>query len=148
MPSKPNKYGIKIWVCCDAKNYYVTNFSIYRGKTDGKREKNQGENVVLSLTEHLQQSGFEITTDNSFTSIPLALKLIKRKNKMTLLGTIRKDKKYIPDIIKEFSKKNKDEYSSLFAIAKDLTIVSYIPKKNKSVLILSSSHANNAVRYF
>lgn len=142
MPNKPSKYGIKLWMCCDAKNYYVTNFKIYSGKDGDKREKNQGENVVLDLTSHLK-SGHNITTDNFFTSIRLAMKLLERKNPMTLLGTLRCNRKYIPESIRSHSKE--DEYSSRFAFTDDLMIVSYIPKRNKSVVLLSSSHPNRSL---
>lgn len=94
MPNKPSKYGIKMWMCCDSKNYFVIDFKIYAEKGD-KREKNQGENVVLDLTSHLDP-GYNITADNFFCSVPLALKLLERKNPMTLLGTLRSNRKYIP----------------------------------------------------
>ena len=79
MPNKPNKCGIKLWVCNDAENYFVTNFTIYCGKIGGKRDTNQGENVVLELTKHLK-AGYEITTDSFFTSVPLAMKLMQSEN--------------------------------------------------------------------
>ena len=65
MKSKPKKYGIKFWVLCDAVNSYVLNFKIYSGKDGNKREKKQGENVVMDLTSHLE-GGYQITTDNFF----------------------------------------------------------------------------------
>lgn len=142
MPNKPNKYGIKLWLCVDAENYYVTNFEIYCGKIGEKSEVNQGENVVMKLTSHLN-SGHNITTDNFFTSVPLALNLLQRKNPMTLLGTMKSNRKFMPDWIKKHDKK--EEYSSKFAYSKDLMLVSYYSKKKKSVILLYLSDPNDKV---
>jgi len=38
-----------------------------------------------------------------------------------------------------------DEKSPIFVFTKDLTLVSYIPKKNKSVVLLSSLHHDSAI---
>ena len=46
IPSKPGRYGIKIWALCDAKNAYLVNAKVYLGKELGQPEINQGENVV------------------------------------------------------------------------------------------------------
>nr|XP_046201135.1 piggyBac transposable element-derived protein 4-like [Oncorhynchus gorbuscha] len=42
MPSKPAKYGIKIWVACDTQSSYAWKMQVYTGKpTGGGLEKNQ-----------------------------------------------------------------------------------------------------------
>jgi len=38
-----------------------------------------------------------------------------------------------------------DKNSSIFGFTKDLTIVSYVPKKNNSVVLLSSIHHDSAI---
>ena len=43
IPSKPGKYGIKVWALCDAKTAYLYNAQVYIGKKNGIIEKNQGE---------------------------------------------------------------------------------------------------------
>lgn len=35
MPSKPAKYGIKIWAACDARTSYAWNMQVYTGKPQG-----------------------------------------------------------------------------------------------------------------
>ncbi|KAL1276879.1 hypothetical protein QQF64_023552 [Cirrhinus molitorella] len=35
MPSKPAKYGLKIWAACDAKSSYSYNMQVYTGKPAG-----------------------------------------------------------------------------------------------------------------
>ena len=54
------------------------------------REVNQGARVVKDLIQEIEHSGRNITCDNFFTSIPLARDLLKKK--LTLVGTIRKNK--------------------------------------------------------
>ncbi len=54
MPSKPAKYGIKIWAACDAQFIYAWNMQVYTGKSPGQApEKNQGMRVVLDMAEGL-----------------------------------------------------------------------------------------------
>lgn len=73
MPSKPEKYGIKIFWVCDANNSYPLNGQIYTGKlSDGNRQTNVGECTVLDLVSKYKNSGLNVTTDNFFTSLQLA----------------------------------------------------------------------------
>ena len=65
------------------------------------------------------------------------------QKKITLLGTIRKNKRELP---KEFTcGKNRGKYSSLFGYQKNMTLVSYVPKKNKCVILLSTMHNDGAI---
>lgn len=58
--------------------------------------------------------------------------------KIEYLGTIRSNKLEIPE---EFLKNSKRAIgSSIFAFKDHLSIVSYVPKKNKSVILVSSKH--------
>ena len=65
IPSKPAKYGIKIWAACDAQSSYAWNMQVYTGKSPGEApEKNQGMRVVLDMAKGL--NGRNITCDNFF----------------------------------------------------------------------------------
>jgi len=142
MPSKPAKYGLKWWLCCDAENSYVCNLSVYIGKQQGDNPaKNVGQTVVTELVGPYRGSGRNITTDNYFTSVPLAEELLQHN--ITLVGTMRKNKTEIPP---EFlpSRQRSDE-SSVFGFNGYLTLVSYVPKKNRAVVLLSSMHHDDAV---
>lgn len=90
IPSKPHKYGIKVWIICDSKTYYPYNMEIFTGRDRNcHTEVKQGQRVVLQLVEGL--SGRNVTCDNFFTSHELAT--ILQKQKLTLVGTIRKNRK-------------------------------------------------------
>lgn len=132
IPSKPAKYGVKIWTLCDSKSSYVLKSQVYTGKEQGEKpEKNQGMRVVFDLTNELK--GHNITCDNFFSSYKLAHTLLKRK--LTMLGTVRKNKPELPKPLN-----NKEIFESKFYFTKDVTIVNYIPKRNKNVILMSTMH--------
>ncbi|KAL3988450.1 calpain-15 [Sarotherodon galilaeus] len=119
MPNKPAKYGIKIWAACDAKSSYAWNMQVYTGKLPGgASEKNQGMRVVLQMSEGLQ--GHNITCDNFFTSYWLGPELPSETLKM----------------------QGRSLYSSIFVFTEKATVVSYCPKKNKNVLVMSTMHTD------
>lgn len=143
IPSKPGKYGIKIFWVCDAQNSFPLNAEIYLGRQPGaaRAEPNYAQNLVQRLTQHWQNHGRNITLDNFFTSVALAEQLLVTNT--TLVGTIRQNRRDIPQ---EFlPNRRRPIESSLFGFDQELTLVSYVPKKNKAVLLLSSMHHDNRV---
>ena len=72
MPSKPAKYGIKVWWVCDSRNAYPITGQIYTGKSPLGREITQGERVVKDLCYRFKNTGHNIVCDNFFTTLPLA----------------------------------------------------------------------------
>ncbi|KAM4036366.1 LOW QUALITY PROTEIN: piggyBac transposable element-derived protein 4-like [Anomaloglossus baeobatrachus] len=134
--SKPAKYGIKIWTLCDSKSVYALNAQVYIGKQAGQSENNQGMRVVLDLTQGLK--GQNVTCDNFFTSYQLGQVLMKRK--ITMLGTIRKNKPLPQGILSK-----RDIYSSMFYFTKDTTVVSYVPKKFKQGILMSTMHHDSKI---
>lgn len=137
IPSKPTKYGIKVWTVCDSSSSYVLKAQVYTGKAPGaEREKNQGMRVVLDLTHGLR--GQNVTCDNFFTSYQLGQMLLKRN--LTMLGTVRKNKPELPLM----TTKN-ELHRSYFFFTKDTTVVSYVPKKNRNVILMSTLHNSKEV---
>ena len=65
------------------------------------------------------------------------------EQKTTIVGTMRKSKGKIPQML--MPAKDKDEHSSCFVFTKDTTMVSYVPKKNKSVILLSTMHSSDEI---
>ena len=141
MPNKPNKYGMKIWLLCDSENAYVFNGQIYLGKEGHLPEVGQAQRIVVDLVRPLFGAGRNVTTDNYFTSVSLANSLLKERT--TILGTLRANKCEIPD---QFQKNRAREvHSTQFGFTKDLTLCSYVPKKGKAVILLSSMHHDAAI---
>lgn len=92
--------------------------------------------VVLDLTQDLQ--GRNVTCDNFFTTHQLGCELLKRK--LTMVGTVRKNKAFLP--LNAVNTKQKPVCSSEFFFdhTNNITLVSYIPKKNRCVNLLSTLH--------
>lgn len=137
--SKPQRYGLKIMCLCDSKTHYMVNAFVYTGKNN-KRVNPRHLAIptlsVLDLVDPIKGSNRNVTGDNWFTSLELLQEL--KNNKLTYVGTIRKNKREIPS---EFlANRHREVYSSIFGYTRDYTIVSYVPAKNRSVLLVSSLH--------
>ena len=112
MPSKPAKYGIKIFRMCDARVPYAIDGMIYTGRQPGEEVQ---RNILLKLLE---------------------------KN-LTIVGTLCKNKPDIPPVMKP--SKSREKQSSEFGFSGNMTMVSYVPKKGKAVVLLSTMHDDRAV---
>ena len=67
-----------------------------------------------------------------------------KKRSLSLVGTIRGNRKEVPKEMLPGS--SKEVFSSLFGFSKDgATMVSYVPKHTKAVVLLSTQHRDNAV---
>ncbi|XP_054159677.1 piggyBac transposable element-derived protein 4-like [Oppia nitens] len=137
MPKKPAKYGLKFFIICDSETAYCYDALFYTGKENNTKAKSVSQNVVLELTKRIKHTGRNITTDNWFTSYPLANELLM--SNLTLVGTVKHNKKEIPKHYLE--KKKRVIGSSEFSSNDNITLVAYYPKKNKVVLVLSSMHS-------
>lgn len=93
MPQKPAKYGLKIYALCDSRMYYTWNFEIYCGtQRDGPyKTSNKPFDIVQRLIDPIKKSKRNLTTDNYYTSYPLAEYLLL--NGITLTGTMKKKTK-------------------------------------------------------
>lgn len=128
---------------CDAKTHYLYNAFIYTGKsaTIRRGELSIPTQTVLQLAAPIMKTNRNITGDNWFSSVELVDKL--KEHGLTYVGTMRKNKREVP---KEFlPHKTRSEGSSIFGFTNDKTLVSYIPKKNKSVVMISTMHHNKAI---
>jgi len=137
--SKPRKYGIKIFIMTDARTHYCLNAKIYTGKD---KEPNppkallKSTQVVLELVKPIENTNRNLTGDNWFTSIQLVEEL--RKKKITYVGTMNKVKKEIPPEFKPH--KNREAKSVLYGYAGLNTLISYVPKVKRAVVLLSTMH--------
>lgn len=93
IPSKPDKYGLKIILLCDARTFYLISGipDVEKGGNKKKGDLNLLTQYVLTLTESVRNSNRNVITDNNwFTSCELAEELTERK--LTLVGALRKNK--------------------------------------------------------
>lgn len=85
------------------------------------------------MTEGLQGN---VTIDNFFCSYGLGEELLQRN--LSMVGTIRKNKPELPPALQQV--RDRELLSSLFAFQQKATLVSYVPKRGKNVLLLSTKH--------
>lgn len=139
--NKPAKYGIKIYALVDSRVFYTFNMEIYAGKQpDGPFQLNNSASAVVKrIANPILNTGRNITMDNYFTSVPLAKELLDKKT--TIVGTLRKNKREIPPIFINV----KPVPSSMFGFRKDTVLLSYKPKPQKNVLMLSTFHSGDYI---
>lgn len=108
LPNKHYKrWGIKLWVLSDSAKNYCLSFYCYKGKSANPhqeqnevKEKGLANDVVsklLAIGNYLGE-GFHLFTDNFYTSVPLMDWLYK--NKTFLTGTVKRDRKHLPNEVK------------------------------------------------
>ncbi|CAK1592286.1 unnamed protein product [Parnassius mnemosyne] len=143
MPNKPAKYGIKLFSLADATIYYTKKLEIYVGKQlEGSYNLDTSTvALVKRMIKPIAGSGRNATMDNWFTSISLAEQLLTDYN-LTVVGTVKKNN---PDIPNDFKRICLEEFSCVFGYKQTQTLLSYCPKKDKIVLLLSTMHNYGAV---
>ena len=123
------KHGIKIWTVCDSATSYVLKIDIYKGKEPQTlQNSNLGCKVVMHLAQPFKKSGRNITYGNFFTSLELGRKLLK--NRLTLVGTIQKNRKEPPPGF--VTAKKKEAKIALYGFQSEgMTMLCCHPKKEK-----------------
>ena len=139
MPNKPDKFGIKFWVLAEVESKYVYNLLPYLGAFEKEQRNGRplAEDVAMRLTECIHdKGGYNVTTDNFFTSVHVA-KLLTQK-KISIVGTLRNNSKRIT---KEMTRSGDDLYDSKFYYNDETKclFVNYQCKK-KNVSLLSTMH--------
>lgn len=120
LPSKPDKYGIKLFWICDSDTAYPLKGIPYLGRY-GERRTNLGRETVKELVLPYLRSGRNITFDNFFSDKELLLWLAKQG--LSCVGTVRRDKRFLPESFKKGKNLKKSE--SCFAFTEDMSLVSY-----------------------
>jgi hypothetical protein len=92
LKNKRHRYGIKLFKFCSGPGY-MHSFQVYSGKDQQMKLNAQSKSseVVLNLCKDILGKGHTICTDNWYTSVELAEKLLE--NDTYLTGTLRKNRK-------------------------------------------------------
>jgi len=142
MPSKPVKYGIKIWVVANCVTAYCGYMQAYLGKVGDTVERGQGARVMKDLCQHLYGTGRNITMDNFFQPVHTGTRATPKQtyhywhfaeNNAVSPLTMLADRK-------------RQVYTIIFRFNGQTTIASYVPKKNRSVIMLSTMHHDKKVK--
>lgn len=144
MPKKPAKYGLKMFALVDAKMMYTCNLEIYCGnQPEGPFSlDNRPHAVVKRLTAPIHGSGRNVTMDNWFASVPIVNELVLQHN-LTVVATLKKNKRELPP--ETVNTRQRPINSSLFAFGEQSMVVSYVPKKYRNVILISSMHDSDDI---
>ena len=143
MANKLDKFALKFWMAVDVEGRYFYNGFPYLGKNEARsKDVSVLTDVVLKLKNPLFKTGYNVTCDNYFTSLPFSLKLAQ--NNCSLVGTIRHNRKETPNTLKT---KRKLHDTVIGKSNEDIpvTITFYQCKKSKSVNILSNLHPSVSI---
>lgn len=150
LKDKPGKYGILIRMLSDSHTRYILKMEVYAGKDERPSEERSAKAVVKRLVKPVQRTGRNVTTDRYYTSVELAEELYNDA-KLTLVGTLKSNRKHIPEELKKTQ--GRELYSSKFLFTDPksgnapVTLVSYITslKPTRNLLLLSTQHNDSKV---
>ena len=96
-----------------------------------------GEFVVLKLVVPFTQCWRHVTTDNFFTSVSLATKLLAKQT--TLVGTVRSSRRELSKLAK-IAKDKMECFSTIVYKSNNCTLTIYKTKPSKKVIILCTKY--------
>ena len=133
---KPDKFGSKFWNLVAVGTKYLINYFPYLGK-DSERDTGMllGEHVVKKLLQKYLNLGQCVCTDNFFTSMTLAIDLLKKKTNIS--GTSKHNKRELPSIV---NSKQKLYDSLVYHHDAGILLTIYQGKVDKNVSILTTYH--------
>nr|XP_033332812.1 piggyBac transposable element-derived protein 4-like isoform X2 [Megalopta genalis] len=127
------KRCVKIFkLCCD--NGYTYSFRVHAGKALEK-EDIASTNVTMNLCKDVFYKGHTLCTDNWYTSVDLANKLVTKN--MHLVGTLRLNCKGIPNEVLTTELKRGEVVAK--ENSKGITVLKW--KDKRDVLVLSTKHS-------
>ena len=140
LPKKPHKWGMKAWVLADAQTGYIWGWKLYTGKEGDRGDKGLAHGVVLELVddERLQDKGYEVGTDNFYSSPALFRDLQQRG--FGACGTTRRDRRGIPLTVRDAKLQRGEIVSS-----RDDGILSLKWRDKRDVTMLSTYNDDSIV---
>ena len=99
IPSKPHKWGIKVWCLSESGTGYVANWSMYTGKLkpDGS-QRTATHRIVMDICDPILDKGRHVYMDNFFSSPALYTELAERQT--GACGTLRTNRTGVPQAVK------------------------------------------------
>ena len=139
IPGKTHKYGVKVYKIC-APNAYTWDLMVYIRNMPRTGDYNHSESIVLQLCDPLLRQGTTVYSDNFYSSVPLAEKLLDEHT--YYCGTMRKNRKQIPKSFQNASLKRGEMISKQNARVK---IFNWKDKRNVLTLSTIPEHSGELV---
>ena len=127
IPNKSSKYGIKVYVLADSKTFYFVSSKIYTRAGTHEPGLPVPTQALLDLVPSISRTSRNITTDNYYMSIPLAMELKSRK--LAVIGTMKKNTACIPPSFLAKADEGRVQYA--FDHAYNFTVLFFAPNKKK-----------------
>ena len=145
MANKQDKFGIKFWMGVDVETKYLFNGFPYVGKDESRSgDVSVPTDVMMKLMMPLFKKSHNVISDNYCKSLDLSL--LRAKQGCSLVGTIRLNRRELPNNLRGICSQHDTTIVKLAdATVATVTITTYQCKKSKSVNVLSSLHPNVAI---
>ena len=95
------------------------------------------------MCSNISGTGCSIAVDNWFTSCELVHRMLTHHHHLTVVVTHRRNKRETPAAV--ITDRGRDRNTSLFGFQDKCIMLSYVPEKNKVVLLLSSMHNDDTI---
>ena len=113
---------------------------IYSGReSDSAPHRNLANDIVMKLCSVYFDTGRDIYVDRYFTFHGLVCNLLEKN--LTLVGTIMANRREVPSQFKTGRGREVKSTKTLYDHAIKILLLSYVPKRNKNVLMMLSSHS-------
>ena len=137
--NKPVKLRFKSYTLCDSSTAYNCNFEMYTGEDLAVSEHGLTHDLVMRLMAPYLNQGYQLFTDNYFTSYVLATSLIN--NGTELVGTVRANRRGFPDRLKntKILERHGTSGDMRYERPDDIVFVQWLDKR--VVTVLSTMHS-------
>lgn len=139
MPDKPGQMGLFFYTLADSVDRYMSRI-IPKVKTPISEEEKKvhTHELVMEITSDIVKTGRNLTADRGFTAIETVEELLKKNT--TYVGTIMKNRRGLPMAAKESKQRPVHSTSFFWKIGNpSLMCMSYIPKRSKNVLVVTTA---------
>ena len=117
---------------------------IYSGReSDSGPHRNLANDIVIKLCSVYFGTGRDIYVDWYFTSHGLVCNLLQQN--LTLIWTIMANRHEIPSQFEAAKGREIESTKALYDHSNKILLLSYVPKRNKNVLMMSSSHSSTSI---
>ena len=139
--NKPVRFGFKVFALCDSTFHYLFNFKIYTGRDQpGQVEHGLAHNIVIELMQPLSGQGYQLYTDNFYTSPGLFSDLSDNHNTVAA-GTCQTDRRGFPDVLKNVKPFQRHAERGSIRFVSDGNIVHLEWKDKRPVTVISTMHS-------
>ena len=144
MRNKPVRWGFKLWVVADTSGYTI-DFNIYTGKEEST-DHGLTSKVVMDLLEPFWFQGYEVYTDNFYSSPSLFQALLALEIRAT--GTLRTNRIGVPSAVvavKRALEKKEAKRGNGYYVRDSSTNIVYVCWRDvKVVTVLSTAYPGHS----